>query len=232
VQREHYVAKGIVELDYVSTEKYSGDRLCRLTFSGIPQVSCHPFLSRSQVWELSLRVKFVASFDTVSESLQEAGMQKSERKAGVVIYDTSFGNTEKIARSIASGLEQAGMEVDCIKASEVNPKGLRDFDLIVIGAPTQAFTASKPMKEFIDRLENVEGLVGKSFYAFDTKLPSRFSGSAAKYIESKLEHIGLQPARPRSSAIGRGSVFKLDEGEERRFEKIGLELGADMNKPS
>jgi len=162
--------------------------------------------------------------------MQEASVQKSERKAGIVVYDTKFGNTQKIAESIATGLEQSGVAVKCVGASEANPEALRDFDLIVLGAPTQAFTASKPMKEFIDRLKNVEGLTGKSFYAFDTKLPSSFSGSAAKYIESRLVRLGLRPAGPRSSAIGRGSVFRLDEGEEKRFERIGLELGTELNR--
>ncbi|MGD0476821.1 MAG: flavodoxin domain-containing protein [Nitrososphaerales archaeon] len=160
--------------------------------------------------------------------MQEASMQKS----GIVVFDTKFGNTEKIAKSIAAGLERAGVAVEYIGTSEAHSEALKDYDLIVVGAPTQAFTASKPMKEFIDRLESVGGLTGKSFYAFDTKLPSRFSGSAAKYIESKLEHMGLRPAGQRSSAVGRGSVFKLDDGEEKRFELIGFELGTNLTKSS
>ncbi len=164
--------------------------------------------------------------------MEETGVKKSDQKSGIVVFDTQFGNTAKIAKSIAAGLNWAGVVVECVGASEVRPEALKEYDLIVIGAPTQKFTASKPMKDFIDRLESVGGLAGKSFYAFDTKLPSRFSGSAAKYIESKLEHMGLRPAGTRSSAIGRGSVFTLDDGEEKRFEQIGLELGTYLTKPS
>jgi len=164
--------------------------------------------------------------------MQEASAQKHERRSGIIVFDTKFGNTEKIAKSIAAGLERAGVEVQCVSVSEAHPEALKDYDLLVAGAPTQAFTASKPMKEFIDHLESVGGLAGKKFFAFDTKLPSRFSGSAAKYIESKLERMGLRPAGPRSSAIGRGSVFKLDNGEEKRFESIGFELGTNLTKSS
>jgi flavodoxin len=156
----------------------------------------------------------------------------SVQKSGIVVYDTKFGNTEKITKSIAAGLERAGVAAKCIGIGEAHPEALKDYDLIVAGAPTQAFTASEPMKEFIDRLESVGGMAGKGFYAFDTKLPSRFSGSAAKYIESKLERMGLRPAGQRSSAIGRGSVFKLDDGEEKRFELIGFELGTNLTKSS
>ena len=164
--------------------------------------------------------------------MQEESAQKAEHKSGIVVFDTKFGNTEKVAKSIAAGLERAGVAVECAGVTEVGPETLRDHDLIVVGAPTQAFTASKPMKEFIDRLESVGGLAGKKFYAFDTKLPSRFSGSAARYIESRLERMGLRSAGPRSSAIGRGSVFRLDDGEEKRFELIGFELGTNLTKSS
>ncbi len=164
--------------------------------------------------------------------MPDTSVQKTENKSGIVVFDTKFGNTEKIAKSIAAGLERAGVAVKCVSVSEAHPETLKDYDLIVVGAPTQTFTASKPMKEFIDRLENSGGLAGKRYYAFDTKLPSRFSGSASEYIESKLERMALRAAGPRSSAIGRGSVFRLDDGEEKRFERIGFELGTNPTKSS
>ena len=133
--------------------------------------------------------------EVISGTMQEASAQKHERRSGIIVFDTKFGNTEKIAKSIAAGLERAGVEVQCVSVSEAHPEALKDYDLLVAGAPTQAFTASKPMKEFIDHLESVGGLAGKKFFAFDTKLPSRFSGSAAKYIESKLERMGTPTCR-------------------------------------
>ncbi len=160
--------------------------------------------------------------------VQEVGFQKTSTKTGIVIFHTQFGNTEKIAKRLTSGLVRAGIAVTCQSTSEVQVDALKDYDLIAVGAPTQAFTASKPMKEFIQKLERTQGLAGKYFYAFDTKLPSRFSGSAAKYIESQLERMGLKAAGPHSSAIGRGGQFKLDEGEEERFEGIGLALGTQL----
>jgi flavodoxin len=149
-------------------------------------------------------------------------------RSAVVVYDTEFGNTERIGRSLVKGLERAGVDVGCFGAAATNPDSLRCYDLLVIGAPTQKFTASKRMKEFLARLERAEGLEGKLFFAFDTKLPSRFSGSAAKYIQARLEKMGLKPFAERTSAIGRGNEFKLDEGEEKRFEDIGLDLGRNL----
>lgn len=153
------------------------------------------------------------------------GEQVIQQRKAIVVFDTKFGNTERVAKSIAKGIENRGISSSCLAIGSVRPETLKECDLLVIGAPTQQFTASKPMKEFISRLEAEEGLDGKMFFAFDTKLPSRFSGSAAKYIESRLLRMGLHEIAERSSAVGRGSEFRLDEGELERFERLGEELG-------
>lgn len=38
----------------------------------------------------------------------------------LVIYDSMFGNTEKVARALASRMREQGMEVDCVRANTVN----------------------------------------------------------------------------------------------------------------
>lgn len=155
----------------------------------------------------------------------------------IVLYDTMFGNTERIANRIAEGLREAGVETECTGITAARIDKLQGYDLLVVGAPTQYFTASKPMKEFLKKLEGVN-LKGKVFFAFDTKLGSRLSGSAAKFIEKRLEELGLDILRPRSSAIvvackgidskkerpETGDVI-LQEGMEDLFESIGKELG-------
>ena len=76
---------------------------------------------------------------------------------------------------------------------------------------------------------------GKCGFAFDTKLDSRFSGSAAKLIENELSKLGLRIIVPRESAIvfslkERGSIIgaRLKEGEEKRFEQVGVQVGTAL----
>jgi flavodoxin len=148
-----------------------------------------------------------------------------------VIFDTRYGNTEKIAKSLETGLKKAGIETVCVNAKDVAVDSLKQYDLICVGAPTEAFTASKPMKEFLGKLKSID-LSGKYGFAFDTKLDWRFSGSAAKFIEKELNNLGLQIIAPRESAIvfslketGEITGARLKEGEEERFEQIGLQVG-------
>ena len=150
------------------------------------------------------------------------------RGHGVVIYDSKFGNTERIARSLAGGLRMAGVETACVNTNDVHTESLRDYDLIAIGAPTQMFTASKPMKDFLVKLTELEELQGKFAFAFDTKLPSRLSGSASKYIEKKLRDLGMTIIAPRRSAIVDKTEGPLEGGEVESFERLGYDIGTSL----
>jgi len=148
-----------------------------------------------------------------------------------VIFDTRYGNTERIARSFETGLKEAGIETVCVNAKYVAVDSLKQYELICIGAPTEGFSASKPMKEFLRKLKSID-LSEKYGFAFDTKLDSRLSGSAAKFIEKELSNLSVQIITPRESAIvfaltERGAITgaRLREGEENRFEQVGLKVG-------
>lgn len=159
----------------------------------------------------------------------------------IVLFDTVFGNTERIAISLKSGLEDAEVTAECINIKIATAEKMSEYDLLVLGAPTQYITASKPMKRFLDELKNVD-LRGKYGFAFDTKLDSFMAGSAAKFIEKKMEACGIEIIRSHSSAIVIGRKKEkgtkgddedevqvgdavLKQGMEDKFRAIGKELG-------
>ena len=146
-----------------------------------------------------------------------------------IAFDTRYGNTEKIAKSLQAGLTESGVQALCFSARDVLIDSLREFDLICVGAPTEWLTASKPMKEFLGRLKAVN-LSGKHGFAFDTKLDRPLSGSAAKFIEKELKNMGLRVVAQRESATvflvnGKVGDAYLKEGEEERFRGIGAAIG-------
>jgi flavodoxin len=166
--------------------------------------------------------------------MNQVTADKSGSNSGIVIFDSRYGNTEKIARSFETGLKQAGIDTICINAKELRLESLNQFDLIAIGAPTEKITASKSIKEFLEKLKDSNtDFSGKFGFAFDTRFPLLLSGSAAKFIENKLKHLGLEIITPHSSAIvvshkeAQGGV-KLKEGEEERFEQIGVQVGTAL----
>lgn len=152
----------------------------------------------------------------------------------IIVYGSRFGSTEKIAKSLEVGLK-AATDIETVTCTTMNDirsaDSLKEYDIICIGAPTENTTAPKSTKEFLERLKNTD-LSGKYGFAFDTKLDSRFSGSAAKHIEKELLNLRLRIISPRESAIvttikERGAMVssKLKEGEEKRFEEIGRLVG-------
>lgn len=162
-----------------------------------------------------------------------------------VIFDTRYGNTEKIARALVAGLEEAGIQTACVNVKDFAVGSLSQYDLICVGGPTQYRTASEAMQGFLRSLRSVD-LVGKAAFAFDTKRDLPLAGSAAKYIEEVLAKQGMKIVSRRASATmvspqperrkeefedkdewkeWRHRSERLQEGEEKRFEQIGVQIG-------
>jgi len=116
------------------------------------------------------------------------------------VFDSRYGNTEKIAADIAEGLKQSQIEVACFRTTEVDLDKLRNYDLVAVGGPTEIHRASAPMRDFLSKLEHVD-LKGKYGFAFDTKLNSWWAGDASNAIEHTLKSAGAQILMPRSSAF-------------------------------
>ncbi len=141
----------------------------------------------------------------------------------LVIYDSLYGNTEKVARALASGMREGGIEVDCVRANTVDTATLGAYDMLVIGGPTHKLGLSDPMKAFMKQLEGAD-IKNKQAFAFDTKFKSRLAGSAGKKIEQQMRQNGMEVIMPHVSAIVTGSEGPLKEGTEAQFKQTGTEL--------
>ncbi len=138
-------------------------------------------------------------------------------KNAIVIYHSLYGNTEKIARALAQGLEKSGLvKATLVKADEADAGKLTGYDVILVGAPTHAFNASVPMKKFLGKIGE-PALKGKKAFAFDTKMGSRLAGSGAKHIEERLAKLGAEIVKERVSAIVKGKEGPLEDGAESKF---------------
>jgi len=148
-------------------------------------------------------------------------------KKAVVIYDSRFGNTEKIARALARGMEKQDVKVDCFKVDKVDVQKLVEYDFLAVGGPTHMLGMSEPMKEFLENLNTVD-ISGKKGFCFDTRNQSRFNrfdlNSAAKRIEKRMKKMKVKMIKPRKSAIVEGREGPLEEGMEEMFEQIGVEI--------
>lgn len=129
----------------------------------------------------------------------------------LVIYDSMFGNTEKVAQVIAAGLG-TGEGIRLAKVNTITPQDTMALDVLIVGSPTHAWRPTEAIRAFLDSLQpNI--LSGVQAAAFDTQYRSRLSGSAAKKIEKALRRQGCSIVAPAIGFFVIGSEGPLAEGE-------------------
>ena len=69
----------------------------------------------------------------------------------LIVYDSFFGNTEKIALAIGKAFGNA-KEVTICKAVDVKPNMLDGLDYLIVGSPTRAFSPSPATKSFLKNI--------------------------------------------------------------------------------
>jgi flavodoxin I len=155
----------------------------------------------------------------------------------IVIYDSQYGNTEKVAHAIGQVLGEQG-EVTVLKVGEASAEVLSGVDLLVVGSPTQQFRASSMMRDFLKSLPG-ESLKGAHVAAFDTRLTQAFIdknpplpfferifGYAAQRIARALKQKGGQLVLPGEGFFVEGMEGPLSEGELQRAETWARKLFA------
>jgi flavodoxin I len=139
----------------------------------------------------------------------------------LVVYDSLYGNTERIARAIAGvGLGEARV----LRVTEVPRSELRMFDLVVVGSPTQG---GRPTQAVQDFLGEMPVLSDARVAAFDTRLKGRLAklfGFAADKIAAGLEASGGKLVAAPEGFLVKGKEGPPLEGEIERAAAWGRSL--------
>ena len=146
------------------------------------------------------------------------------RVNALVVYDSKFGNTERIAREIAE-VVGAGEAVPVIKADAVDPATIGEFELLVIGGPTQGHGLSPTLSAFLEALPD-GAIRGVAVATFDTRLtwPRVLSGSAASSAARRLRKSGARVVIKPESFLVSGGEGPLADGELERSRAWAREL--------
>ena len=167
----------------------------------------------------------------------------------VIVYESMFGSTKKVAEAIAEGLAD-GAEVSVVPVTSADAHILDGADLLVVGGPTHTHGMSKPstrkmagkrarkpgseaelvpgadsgpgVREWLASLGPLE-LAGA---AFDTRLLGlpAFTGRASKSIRRLLAQHGARIAVPPESFLVEGLTGALAGGELGRARAWGERL--------
>jgi hypothetical protein len=166
----------------------------------------------------------------------------------LVVYESWFGNTRRLAKAIASALAEEG-EVELVSVDDPLPSFLH-VDLIVLGAPTHVHGLSSPRSRrgaidqqggageigigargWIDRLPLCGG---PRFAIFDTRAhkPELLVGSAAHGMARRVRRRGYRLVVDSESFFVHGTPGPLEEGELERAEEWGRTLANEVVGPA
>ncbi len=142
----------------------------------------------------------------------------------LIIYDSAYGNTEKVARAMGQALDSTG-EVEVVRAADVQPGQLSGVALLIVGSPTQKFRPLAPVTNFVKGLPN-NALRGVKVAAFDTRIPTarvqevrilaffvKLFGYAAKPIADRLAKKGGELVAPPEGFYVSDTEGPLVDGE-------------------
>jgi hypothetical protein len=169
----------------------------------------------------------------------------------VVVYESMFGNTRRVAEAIGEGLQPAH-DVVVVPVRDAGPDVLADAQILVVGGPTHvhgmtrprsrqaaADVAGKPespvaleegatgpgVREWLAALEYPNVFAA----SFDTRshAPAALTGRASKGIHRELSRHGAHLiAEPESFFVTKENT--LETGEAARARRWGEQLGAEM----
>ena len=117
-----------------------------------------------------------------------------------IVYDSIFGNTEKIAKAIAQALQDSS-DVRLVTVQEAKALDLTDTAMLIVGSPTRGFRPTPQISEYVEGLGQIAP--GKAAAAFDTRIdpetvnppPLRWvveaGGYAAPRVGTMLERHGF-----------------------------------------
>ena len=171
----------------------------------------------------------------------------------VVIYESIFGNTRKIAEAIGKGLGER-YEVSLFEVGQADYKVLDGVDLLVVGGPTHIGSLSRPasrqaaveeMKKMALDCQPVSGKIGLrewlsllpdtksgSAAAFDTRMPKKGFipvSIASRRMASKLKKHGYRLAGKPEGFVVTETSGPLRDGELERAVQWGRALAVAID---
>jgi len=149
----------------------------------------------------------------------------------LVVYDSVYGNTEKIARAIAGAVTPPD-EIEVLRASEAGLLSLESANILIVGSPTHGGRPVQAVKEFLNRIP--AGALGNvAVTSFDTRMSGQDKGVGIRMLTKVFGYAagriadGLKAKGGRLVAEPGGFIVEDRDGPLKQGE---LERAADWLK--
>lgn len=140
----------------------------------------------------------------------------------LIIFDSNFGNTKKIAEVIASELNARAVSV-----SDFNEKDLERINLLIVGSPINGWRPTEKINKFLNGFSKNQ-LKGVRAASFDTRVKLFIHGDAAKKISKKLKDAGAEIIVEPQAFYVKGKEGPLLAGEIERVKNWAREIKSKL----
>lgn len=119
----------------------------------------------------------------------------------LILFDSLYGNTEKIARAVTRGFGTRPVAIKSI--NEAEQAELSSYDLVVFGSPVHGGRATEGMNNLLQRLSSSE-LKGRRIAVFDTRIPADTAGRFLRFV---MRTLGYAAPRMAKQLQSKGAVL-------------------------
>ncbi|MFA4842997.1 MAG: flavodoxin domain-containing protein, partial [Candidatus Omnitrophota bacterium] len=151
---------------------------------------------------------------------------KNETKEkAVVVYETMYGSTEKMARKIVEGITDAGVEVKLFDIAQTDRteviKEILDAKGYVIGSSTHDNNMLPTIAGFLEFLKGLKpkNRIGCAFGSFG------WAGGAVKNVENILKETGIEVTQPSI-----GVQYAPDKNDIKRCYEFGASFAVKVKE--
>ena len=150
--------------------------------------------------------------------------QRATKKA-VIVYDSMWGSTEKMARQIADGISSCGVRVQVLSMHHCDRSdvalALLNSAALIVGTPVLNSQIFPSMADVLCYLKGIrkKNLIGAAFGSYG------WNGAPIDSVTKMLEEMGVEIMAPALK-----SPFVPDEEMIKKCYELGVQLGQKINE--
>ena len=119
----------------------------------------------------------------------------------LVIYDSQYGNTKKVAEAIAKPLNNAKL----VNVNAATTSDLDGIELLIVGSPTQGGRATQAVQDFINAIPS-KSLDCVKICAFDTRFKTEDQRFFIRFLMKTIDFAAPKIDKSLKTKGGKGVV--------------------------
>ncbi|MDD3114075.1 MAG: flavodoxin family protein [Candidatus Izemoplasmatales bacterium] len=134
----------------------------------------------------------------------------------LVIYDSFYGNTLRVAELYQQVFADKGISVEVKHVSKIEPEDVKNKKLLIFGSPTRAFRETPGIRKLLTK--KAMPLTNRLVFVFDTRIDPDDTNSAilkrfVKWFGYACDHMEKQLKKRGAHLVSKGIGYHVMSAE-------------------